>query len=221
MNSPTKPEVPTIVQWHASTVVRQRGCVIWFTGLSGSGKSTIANCVDAKLNARAIRSFVLDGDNIRHGLNASPERLVNQHGQEFAQRFGLTFSHQDREENIRRIGCVAEIFCSAGIIALTAFVSPYRRDRQLARELVSSQGSNADFVEVFVDTPLDICESRDPKGLYKKARSGELSGMTGIDDPYEIPDQPELILQGASKSVEQLANEVIGFLKRLGKIPAN
>ena len=194
---------------------------MWFTGLSGSGKSTIDNCVDVKLNARAISSFVLDGDNIRHGLNASPERLESKHGQEFSRRFGLTFAKQDREENIRRIGCVAEMFCSAGIIVLTAFVSPYRRDRQLAREMVTNHGTNTDFIEVFVDTPLDICEFRDPKGLYKKARSGELSGMTGIDDPYEIPEQPQLILKGVSKSVEQVADEVIDYLTRIGKVPAN
>ena len=176
----------TLVTWHQQTVKRERGCVVWFTGLSGSGKSTVANCVDALLHEANANSFVLDGDNIRHGLSASYEILEPVHGEDFAKRFGLGFGPQDREENIRRIGCVAEIFCSTGMIALTAFVSPYRADRDRVRKLVTATGEAVDFVEVFVDTPIEICEERDPKGLYKKARAGEIKGFTGIDAPYEL-----------------------------------
>lgn len=207
----------TLVTWHEQSVVRPRGCVVWFTGLSGSGKSTVANCVDAKLHEAGHRSFVLDGDNIRHGLNASREILAPVHGEEFATRFGLGFAAQDREENIRRIGCVAEIFCASGMIALTAFVSPYRADRDRVRQTVVATGSETDFVEVFVDTPLEICESRDPKGLYKKARAGEIKGFTGIDAPYEAPEKPEVHLDGA-QPVEKIADEVIAFLKSAGKL---
>ena len=139
------------------------------------------------------------------------------HGAEFARRFGLGFSAQDREENIRRIGCVAEIFCAAGILALTAFVSPYRQDRQRVRQLVCRQGSADDFVEVFVDTPLDVCESRDPKGLYQKARAGEIKGFTGIDAPYEAPERPELRLDG-TQPAEQLADQVISYLGSIQKL---
>ena len=207
----------TLVTWHDHTVERARGCVVWFTGLSGSGKSTVANCVDAKLNELNANSFVLDGDNIRHGLNASPELLEPIHGEDFAKRFGLSFAPQDREENIRRIGCVAEIFCAASTIALTAFVSPYRSDRDRVRELVTKTGDAIDFVEVFVDTPIEICESRDPKGLYKKARAGEIKGFTGIDAPYEAPLKPEVHLAG-ERPVEELADEVIQYLKSIGKV---
>lgn len=210
----------TLVTWHDHSVKRQRGCVIWFTGLSGSGKSTVANCVDAKLYEINARSFVLDGDNIRHGLNASPEILSPIHGDDFAARFGLGFGAQDREENIRRIGCVAEIFCSSGMIALTAFVSPYRADRDRVRDLVTRggvEGSENEFVEVFVDTPIEICEQRDPKGLYKKARAGEIKGFTGIDAPYEAPAKPEIHLQG-DLPVEQLADQVIDWLRENGKL---
>lgn len=207
----------TLVTWHNHTVERPRGCVVWFTGLSGSGKSTVANCVDAKLDEIDARSFVLDGDNIRHGLNASRELLLPVHGEEYANRFGLGFAAQDREENIRRIGCVAEIFCEASTIALTAFVSPYRSDRSRVRETVTAKGSADDFVEVFVDTPIEICESRDPKGLYKKARAGEIKGFTGIDAPYEAPEKPEVHLNGA-EPVEELAGKVIDYLRSIGKV---
>ena len=209
----------TLVTWHDQSVVRPRGCVVWFTGLSGSGKSTVANCVDAKLHEQGHSSFVLDGDNIRHGLNASFEILAPVHGDEFAKRFGLGFGAQDREENIRRIGCVAEIFCSTGVIALTAFVSPYRQDRDRVRETVAATGSDVDFVEVFVDTPIEICEQRDPKGLYKKARAGEIKGFTGIDAPYEAPEKPEVHLDGA-QPVEQIADQVIAYLDSIGKLVA-
>lgn len=206
------------VVWHQQHVERRRGCVVWFTGLSGCGKSTVANLVDAKLHALGQPSFILDGDNVRHTLNASPQLLADRHGEAFARRFGLGFSAEDREENIRRIGCVAELFCSAGLITLTAFVSPYREDRRRVRELVEERGSPGDFVEVFVDAPLEVCESRDPKGLYKKARAGEIKGFTGIDDPYEPPEAPELRLESASHSPQELADRVVAYLRQRGKL---
>lgn len=143
---------------------------------------------------------------------------MGEYGEEFARRFGLTFAPQDRQENIRRIGCVAELFCCAGLITLTAFVSPYRRDRELVRKIVNGDSSGNDFLEVYVDTPLEICEQRDPKGLYRLARTGQLKGMTGIDDPYEPPLKPELVLAGGEKSVEVLAAKVIQLLESHGKL---
>lgn len=210
------------VHWHEHAVSRQerearsghKSCVVWLTGLSACGKSTIANLVDHQLHSAGIASFVLDGDNIRHGLNAPPAMLREAHGEAFARRFGLGFSAEDREENIRRIGCVAKLFCDAGIVAITAFISPYRIDRDRARAMVAP----GDFVEIFVDAPLEVCEKRDPKGLYKKARAGELKGFTGIDDPYEPPKSPELVLDAGSKTARELADEVIGYLKKVGKI---
>jgi len=213
---------PIEVHWHGHAVSREereqlhghRGCVVWFTGLSASGKSTVANLVDRKLHALGVRSFVLDGDNVRHGLNAGPDLLESGHGEEFAQRFGLGFSAQDREENIRRIGAVARLFCDAGLIAITAFISPYRADRDRVRAMAA----DGDFVEVFVDTPLAVCEARDPKGLYKKARAGEVKRFTGIDDPYEPPERPELVLDGGTKSPDELADQVVAYLRAAGKI---
>ena len=210
------------VHWHEHAVSRQereqvnghRGSVLWLTGLSASGKSTVANLVDHKLHAMGIHSVVLDGDNIRHGLNAGPAMLKGQHGEEFAQRFGLGFAAKDREENIRRIGTVAKLFCDAGVIAITAFISPYRVDRDRARAMVEE----SDFIEIFVDAPLEVCEARDPKGMYKKARAGEIKGFTGIDDPYEPPEDRELLLDAATKSPETLADEVIAYLQASGKI---
>ena len=195
------------------------GCVVWFTGLSGCGKSTVANLVDRRLLDAGVHSVLLDGDNIRHGLNATPQLLAADYGDEFAQRFGLGFAAADRAENIRRIGAVAELFASAGIVTLTAFVSPYRQDRDAVRTRVEAAGRNGDFIEAFVDAPLDVCESRDPKGLYKKARAGELKGFTGIDDPYEPPEQPELRLDAANRSPDELADAVVAYLKDQGKIP--
>jgi adenylylsulfate kinase len=210
----------TNVTWHDHQVSRSKrealnghkGCVIWFTGLSASGKSTVANVLDHKLYEMGIHSAVLDGDNVRHSLNAGPGMLVDTHGETFAKRFGLGFSAIDREENIRRIGAVAQIFCQAGIIALTAFISPYRADRDRIRRNLEA----GEFIEVFVDAPIEVCEARDPKGLYKKARAGEIRGFTGIDDPYEPPESPELVLDAAEKPAEALADEVIGFLKQQG-----
>ena len=196
------------VVWHDQQVKREPGCVIWFTGLSGSGKSTVANVVDHKLHELGAASFLLDGDNVRHGLNASPDMLREPYGSTFAERFGLGFAAEDRAENIRRIGAVSELFCSAGLVTLVAFVSPYRNDRQAVRAMLPA----GRFIEVFVDTPLEICEQRDPKGLYKKARAGEIKGFTGIDDPYEPPDAAELVLAGGERSPESLADDVITFL---------
>lgn len=210
------------VHWHDHAVSREereglhghQGGVVWLTGLSGSGKSTVANLVDHKLHSLGVHSFVLDGDNIRHGLNAGPAILGQQHDEEFAKRFGLGFSAQDREENIRRIGTVAKLFCDAGVIAITAFISPYRVDRDGVRAMLAE----GDFIEAFVHAPLEVCESRDPKGLYKKARAGEIKGFTGIDDPYQPPENPELILNSADHSPEALADEVIAYLKSAGKM---
>lgn len=210
---------PTLVTWHEHSVKRERGCVLWFTGLSGSGKSTVANAVDLLLSQSGHRSFVLDGDNVRMGLNPSFELLEPVYGEEFARRFGLGFGPMDRQENVRRIGAVAELFCSSGFLALTAFVSPYREDRDRVRQHVEAQGQAGDFIEVFVDTPIEICQQRDPKGLYKKAMAGEIKGFTGIDAPYEPPLQPEIHLKAGEKSVADLAREVADYLKAHEKLP--
>jgi adenylylsulfate kinase len=211
---------PAHLTWHQHRVSRDdrerlaghRGCVVWFTGLSGSGKSTVANLVEQKLHSLGVRTFLLDGDNVRHGLNASPELLRPAHGDEFAQRFGLGFGAQDREENIRRIGAVAELFCAAGVVTLVAFVSPYRKDRDAVRRRLGD-----DFIEVFVDAPLALCEQRDPKGLYKKARSGEIRNFTGVDDPYESPLAAEVRLD-AAEPPDALADQTIAYLRQTHRI---
>jgi len=210
------------VHWHEHAVTREqreeakqhKGCVLWFTGLSASGKSTVANVVDHKLHALGVHSFVLDGDNVRHDLNAGADILAQRHDAEFAERFGLGFSAEDREENIRRIGAVAKLFCDAGLVAITAFISPYRIDRERVRSILPE----GDFIEIFLDVPIEVCEKRDPKGLYKKARAGQLKGFTGIDDPYEPPENPEMVLQADGKSPEELADEVMMHLQESGKI---
>ncbi len=215
------------VTWHEHHVGRaerealngHRGCVVWFTGLSGCGKSTIANAVDHQLHLLKMHSFLLDGDNIRHSLNASAEKLT-EHGTAYAQRFGLGFSEEDRRENIRRIAAVAELFASAGLITLTAFVSPYRRDRDAARRLIEGGGAPGDFIEVFVDAPLEVCEARDPKGLYRQARAGKIKGFTGLDDPYEPPEHADLILKSAEHAPEALADQVLAYLRLRGVAPA-
>lgn len=214
------------VVWHQHSVDRasrerlsgHRGCVVWFTGLSGSGKSTIANLVDRLLYERGVHTYLLDGDNIRHGLCAGANLLEPTHGADFANRFGLGFGPLDREENIRRIGAVAQLFVAASVVALTAFVSPYRRDRQRVRQWVESHGSSGDFVEVFVDTPLEICEARDPKGLYKQARQGKIANFTGISDPYEAPENPEIHLHSGSRPATELAQIVVAQLISRGVI---
>lgn len=193
----------TNVTWHDHSVTsseRQqlkghKGCVLWFTGLSGAGKSTVANTVDHKLHALGKHTYLLDGDNIRHGLNKN-----------------LGFSAEDRAENIRRIGEVAKLFADAGTITLTAFISPYRADRDAVRALLPAGG----FIEVYVDASLETCEARDPKGLYKKARAGEIKGFTGIDDPYEAPNQPEIVLDSNGKGIDDLADEVVAYLQAHG-----
>src|SRR6058998_1387986 len=171
----------TNIVWHQGAVTRadrerlngHRGATVWFTGLSGSGKSTIAVALEKALWERGVHAFVLDGDNVRHGLNKN-----------------LGFSAEDRTENIRRIGEVAKLFVSAGVMAITSFISPFRADRDAVRKMMGP----GEFIEVFVDAPLEVCEARDPKGLYKKARAGEIKGFTGIDDPYEPPANAELTL---------------------------
>jgi adenylylsulfate kinase len=193
----------TNVTWHAHAVSKEERCklnghqgaVLWFTGLSACGKSTIANAVDHKLHQRGKHTFVLDGDNIRTGLNKN-----------------LTFSAEDRAENIRRLGEVAKLFASAGNIALTAFISPYRADRDQVRALMPA----GEFIEVYVNASLETCEKRDPKGLYKKARAGEIKNFTGISDPYEAPEKAELVLDADTKSIDQLADEVIAYLEKQG-----
>lgn len=218
MQSPTDP----IVVWHEQSVTRtdrerqngHRGCVVWFTGLSGCGKSTVANVVDRKLFERGVRTYLLDGDNVRHGLNATPQMLAERYSEEFGKRFGLGFGQQDREENIRRVGAVSQLMCDAGLVTLTAFVSPYRSDRDAVRASLSP----GDFIEIFVDAPLEVCEARDPKGLYKKARAGQIKDFTGIDAPYEAPIDPQLVLKSAELSPEALAEEVLRYLVEAGKL---
>ena len=175
------------VHWHEHAVSREereklnghRGCVVWFTGLSACGKSTIANLLDHKLHSMGLHSFVLDGDNVRHGLNAGPGMLAERHGAEFAKRFGLGFSAQDREENIRRIGMVAKLFSDAGIIAITAFISPYRVDRDRVRAALS----DGDFVEIFVDAPIEVCEGRTRRASTKRGGLGNSRVLRGSTTP--------------------------------------
>jgi bifunctional enzyme CysN/CysC len=180
-----------------SELKRQKSCVLWFTGLSGSGKSTIANIVEKKLAAQGRHTYLLDGDNVRHGLNKD-----------------LGFTDEDRVENIRRIGEVARLMVDSGLIVLTAFISPFRAERQMARGLMD----NDEFLEVFVETPLRVAEERDPKGLYKKARRGELKNFTGIDSPYEEPEAPEILIDTSANSAEQCAERVITALRERGVI---
>lgn len=193
----------TNVTWHDHRVskddrrklMKHKSAVLWFTGLSACGKSTIANTVDHKLHELGIHTFVLDGDNVRMGLNKN-----------------LGFSAEDREENIRRIGEVAKLFTDSGLFVLTAFISPYRKDRDNCRALLGE----GEFIEVFVDASLETCEARDPKGLYKKARAGEIKNFTGIDDPYEAPEKPELTLDSDNKGIDECADDVVAYLKSSG-----
>lgn len=193
------------VVWHNATVThqqraelkQQKPVVLWFTGLSGSGKSTVANAVESQLMALSKHSYLLDGDNVRHGLNKD-----------------LSFSDEDRIENIRRIGEVAKLFVDAGSIVLTAFISPFISDRQQVRDLLGAQ----QFLEVFIDTPLEVCESRDPKGLYKKARRGEIKHFTGIDSEYQAPVQPDIHVKTVGKSIEECGEQVVNALCERGYI---
>ena len=179
--------------------LKQKGCTLWFTGLSGSGKSTIAFALEQALALRSHLAYVLDGDNIRQGLNKN-----------------LDFSAADREENIRRIGEVAKLFADAGVIVLASFISPYRKDRDLVRKLHDEGG--LPFIEVHVNTPIATCESRDPKGLYKKARAGQIQGFTGIDDPYEEPLAPEVLIDSAAVSPQEATARLLGYLTKRGLI---
>ena len=198
----------TNITWHDGAITKsdrermlqQKGVVIWFTGLSSSGKSTIARAVEERLFERSHMSYVLDGDNIRHGLNKN-----------------LGFSPDDREENIRRIGEVAKLFADAGFVTMTAFISPYRKDRDRNRGLLKKE----EFIEVFVKESLDEAEKRDPKGLYKKARSGEIKEFTGISAPYEEPLDPELTLDTDELSLTQCQDAVIRYLEENRIIRAN
>ena len=195
----TRPKADNLT-WHIGEVDKgarsaaygHRGAVLWFTGLSGSGKSTIGHRVERMLIDRGAFAYALDGDNVRHGLNSD-----------------LGFAPEDRVENIRRIGEVSKLFADAGALVVSAFISPYRKDRDRIRSLVPE----GEFVEVFVDTPLEICEARDPKGLYKKARAGEIKNFTGLDAPYEAPENPEVHLETADLSVDEAAAQVIRYLE--------
>ncbi|HUQ71069.1 MAG TPA: adenylyl-sulfate kinase [Planctomycetaceae bacterium] len=197
----------TNVTWHDHTVTKEeraklnghKGAVLWFTGLSACGKSTVANTVDHLLHSQGKHSFVLDGDNIRLGLNKN-----------------LKFSAEDRAENIRRIGEVAKLFAHAGNFTLTAFISPYKADRDKVRALLGP----GEFIEIYVNASLETCEKRDPKGLYKKARAGEIPNFTGISDPYEAPEKPELVLDADKKGIDELAGEVVEYLKKNGYLAA-
>jgi adenylylsulfate kinase len=191
------------VVWHHATVTRSRrqkqnrhrSVILWFTGLSGAGKSTLAHAVEEQLHQMGCRTFVFDGDNVRHGLNSN-----------------LGFSAEDRKENIRRIGEMCKLFIEAGVIALTAFISPFRADREKVRSLVPA----GDFIEIFCDCGIDVCESRDTKGMYAKARRGEIKDFTGISSPYEQPENPELVLKTGTDPLEQCVESVVSYLKTRG-----
>ncbi len=191
------------IVWHDHHVTKeeravlkgQKPCILWFTGLSGSGKSTVANAVEVKLLALQKHTYLLDGDNVRMGLNK-----------------GLTFSDEDRVENIRRIGEVSKLFVDAGTIVLTAFISPFQKERDVVRALVEKD----EFIEVFIDTPLAICESRDPKGLYEKARKGEIPNFTGISSPYEAPAEPEIHVKTENISIDESALQIVKYLEEEG-----
>ena len=185
--------------WHEQAITKndrallkkQKPCLLWYTGLSGSGKSTVANAVDTLLFKRGCHSYLLDGDNVRHGLNGD-----------------LGFSDQDRIENIRRISHVAKLFIDSGLIVSTAFISPFAADRAMAAEMLAA----GEFIEVYIDTPIAVCEQRDPKGLYKKARAGEIKDFTGIDSTYDIPQKPTIHVKTAENSVLQCAEQIIDYL---------
>lgn len=202
-NNPTSEDIV----YHAHEVQKadranlkqQNPCILWFTGLSGSGKSTIANAVESKLLELTKHTYLLDGDNIRMGLNK-----------------GLSFSDGDRIENIRRIGEVSKLFVDAGTIVLTAFISPFQKERDAVRSLVKDD----EFIEIFIDTPLEVCESRDPKGLYKKARKGEIPNFTGISSPYEAPVKPEIHVLNDKISIEDVTQQIINYLKDKGYLHA-
>ncbi len=197
----------TNITWHEGhatreergALLKQKGATLWFTGLSGSGKSTIAFTLEHALVQRGRLAYVLDGDNIRMGLNKN-----------------LGFSAADREENIRRIGEVAKLFADAGVLTMTSFISPYRKDRDVVRALHAE--AKLPFIEVHLATPIETCEQRDPKGLYKKARAGQLKGFTGVDDPYEAPLQPEITIDATSTSPQEAALQLMNYLEKQGML---
>ncbi|MBN7795424.1 adenylyl-sulfate kinase [Parahaliea mediterranea] len=199
----------TNVHWHEGDITREhrakllghKGATLWFTGLSGSGKSTVAVELEGRLNEMGVLAYRLDGDNVRMGINKN-----------------LGFSAEDRTENIRRIGEVAKLFVDAGAIALSSFISPYAADRDQVRKLHEDAGM--DFIEVFVDCALEAAEARDPKGLYKKARAGEIKNFTGIDDPYEAPASPEVHLHSDRQSLDEEVEQILAVLRERGIIPA-
>lgn len=192
--------------WHHATVTRARreqlnghkSVIIWFTGLSGAGKSTLAHAVEERLHQMSCRTFVFDGDNVRHGLCGD-----------------LDFSEEDRRENIRRIGEMSKLFVEAGVVALTAFISPFRADRLKVRNLTVP----GDFIEVYCRCPIEVCEQRDVKGMYRRARAGEIRDFTGISSPYEEPENPELAIDTGSMPLDQCVDQVIGYLQGRGVIP--
>ncbi|MCG3136736.1 MAG: Adenylyl-sulfate kinase [Phycisphaerae bacterium] len=200
-------QIATNITWHEGHVSRtareallkQKGVTVWLTGLPSSGKSTIGFTLEHELIQRGRLAYVLDGDNIRHGLNKN-----------------LGFSAADRTENIRRIGEVAKLFTDAGLITITSFISPYRTDRDAVRANMKP----GEFIEVFINTPITVCEQRDPKGLYKKARAGELKGFTGVDDPYEAPLHPEITIAADQLNPQQAARQLLDYLLKAGVIPA-
>lgn len=191
-------QVAKVSKTERQQLLGHRSAVLWFTGLSGSGKSTIANEVEKRLYETGISSYVLDGDNIRFGLNSN-----------------LGFSATDRQENIRRIGEVAKLFVDAGTITLTAFISPYRVDRDQVRALLGP----TEFIEIFVDTPIEVCEGRDVKQLYAKARRGEITGFTGIDAPYEAPVEPEITIDTSKQPLTQSVDQIMAYLSEQGVVP--
>jgi len=200
-----KPSSDKNIVWHHATVTRarreaqngHRGAIVWFTGLSGSGKSTLAHAVEETLHRQGCRTFVLDGDNVRHGLCGD-----------------LGFSSKDRVENIRRIGEMAKLFMEAGVIVLTAFISPFRADRERVRGMVE----HGDFIEIYCDAPIGVCESRDVKGMYKKARAGLIAEFTGISSPYEAPEDPELTVNTGTAELDDCVQQVIGEMVQRGLI---
>ena len=203
MSSEQDKSISSNTVWHHATVTRTRretqnnhkSVILWFTGLSGAGKSTLAHAVEEQLHQLGCRTYVLDGDNVRHGLCGD-----------------LGFSEDDRKENIRRIGNVSKLFLEAGVIVLTAFISPFRSDRQLVRNMVLT----GDFMEIYCNTPIEVCEGRDVKGLYKKARKGEIKDFTGISSPYEAPEKPELSVLTGEQPLDECVEQIIALLRERG-----
>lgn len=216
----------TNITWHTghvttqdrARVLDQRGVTLWMTGLSASGKSTIASLVEHKLLSLGHASYRLDGDNIRFGLNKSPQLLIENSGypEHAAKRFGVGFSADDRMENIRRIGEVARLFADAGLITLASFISPYQRDRDAVRAM----HADGQFIEIYVKVSIATASERDPKGLYKRALAGEIKGFTGIDDPYQPPSNPQITLDTETLSPDLCATQVLDYLSRHGYLKA-